>query len=98
MPYFSASHTARTNRHPGGPHHQADTQKKILAEQKRTNQLLVAVVHNIESFKAIHAANIDSLRAECNAMAHENTKLVESLLDDQQRLLASLRKWHGSQG
>jgi uncharacterized protein YPO0396 len=73
------------------------TLNKILVEQKRTNQLLEEVVHNIESFKASHAANIDSLRAECNAIAHENTKLAESLPDDQQQLLASLKERHGGQ-
>lgn len=72
------------------------TLNKILAEQKRTNQLLEAVVRDIESFKATHAANTDSLRAECNAMAHETTEFAKLLLNDQQKLLANLRKRHGS--
>lgn len=69
----------------------------ILKEQKKTNQLLEVVVCSIEAFKITHAAHIDALRAECKAIAQENTKLAESLLDDQQQLLASLRKRHDRQ-
>ena len=54
---------------------------KILAEQKRTNQLLEAVVRNVESFQITHAANIDYLRAKCKEMALENTNLAKSLLE-----------------